>query len=405
MAPTTSSLPALQGAGLTVVRRDTASDGGRPVRPHQGSRRQGEGRQPHRAVGRRRDPRLPLGGRARRRRSVPLARRPRRHVPVPPGRRHGRPARRAARRGLRQGLVDHVGARRRGPLPARGGGLVVRVEHGRAAPRRWPDAGRRTGPGADPAGAARPTRSTRDCHWRPASAPPRAACRCCATGTTTGCAPAPSISRRTASTRRCSTTRHASPTTRLYRWEPVLAPVVVPRRAYNEGESQLRMVIRSTAALTVADYLAQPRVQGLGPVSGLAYLDRDDRWLVAPKTSQQMAELHGVFDDAIGSGDPARIQAAFDLAVQGVGNAARDGAGGRRCRSRTCPTCSAAACASPAFFQDPAIWPPSGLADRHGGVVGPPADPRRHGGGLRRPPPSRRSVASRRRCGTRRRAR
>lgn len=116
--------------------------------------------------------------------------------------------------------------------------------------------------------------------------------------------------------------RHASPPTRYLRWEPVPAPVVVPRRAFGEGESQLRMVIRSTADTSVADYLALPRVQALPPVTvtGLGYVDRDERWIVPPKTSQQMAELHGVFDDAIGSGDPARIQAAFEVAAREAGS-------------------------------------------------------------------------------------
>lgn len=109
---------------------------------------------------------------------------------------------------------------------------------------------------------------------------------------------------------------HASAPTTFRRWEPVPAPAVVSRRAYGEGESQLRMVIRSTADTTVADYLALGRVQKLAAenVTHAPYLDFDDRWIVAPKTSQQMAEMHGVFDEAIGSGDPAKIQAAFDIA-------------------------------------------------------------------------------------------
>ena len=115
--------------------------------------------------------------------------------------------------------------------------------------------------------------------------------------------------------------QHASRPDQFLRWEPVPAPVVVASRGYGEGESQLRMVIRSTAGMTVADYLTQPRVQGLAATNAaqLPYLERDQRWLVAPKTSQQMAELHGVFDDAIGSGDPARVQAAFEIAARESG--------------------------------------------------------------------------------------
>ncbi|KGN37587.1 hypothetical protein [Knoellia subterranea] len=114
---------------------------------------------------------------------------------------------------------------------------------------------------------------------------------------------------------------HASPSTRFLRWEPVPAPMLVPRRAFGEGESQLRMVIRSTAGMTVDDYLALARVQGLAPVTvtKLGYAATDERWVVPPKTSQQLAELHGVFDEAIGSGDPAKIQAAYDVAAREAG--------------------------------------------------------------------------------------
>ena len=115
--------------------------------------------------------------------------------------------------------------------------------------------------------------------------------------------------------------QHASPPTRFQRWEPVPAPVLVARRAFGEGESQLRMVIRSTAGVAVDDYLALARVAALAPstVTGLGYLASDERWVVPPKTSQQLAELHGVFDDAIGSGDPARIQAAYEVAAREAG--------------------------------------------------------------------------------------
>ncbi len=90
------------------------------------------------------------------------------------------------------------------------------------------------------------------------------------------------------------------------RWEPVPAPVVIPRREYGEGESQLRMVIRSTLGVVPDDYVQLPRVTGLAGHQGeLAYRPRDDRWVVPPRTSQQMAELHGVFDQAFGPGATA----------------------------------------------------------------------------------------------------
>ncbi|MEN0072560.1 MAG: hypothetical protein AAGC63_16395, partial [Propionicimonas sp.] len=108
----------------------------------------------------------------------------------------------------------------------------------------------------------------------------------------------------------------------FWRWEPVPSPVVTPRRGFGEGESQLRMVIRSTLGVPVPDYLALPRIIGLPGHDTLdtAYLDHDDRWLSAPKSSQQQAEFHGVFDDAIGKGLPgAAVEAAFQLASREAG--------------------------------------------------------------------------------------
>ncbi len=90
------------------------------------------------------------------------------------------------------------------------------------------------------------------------------------------------------------------------RWEPVPAPAVIPRRGFGEGESQLRMVIRSTLGTTPDDYVALPRVVDLpGHQGDAAYLADDSRWIAPPKTSQQMAELHGVFDEAFGPGATA----------------------------------------------------------------------------------------------------
>ncbi|MCV2394774.1 hypothetical protein OEB99_10685 [Actinotalea sp. M2MS4P-6] len=108
---------------------------------------------------------------------------------------------------------------------------------------------------------------------------------------------------------------HASAPQRFYRWEPVSSPAVLPRLPYSEGESQLRMVIRSTAGIPVADYVALPRVQ-----EAAGYQATNDRWLAAPKTSQQMAEQHGVFDAAIGDGSSqAARDEAFAVASREAG--------------------------------------------------------------------------------------
>lgn len=106
------------------------------------------------------------------------------------------------------------------------------------------------------------------------------------------------------------------------RWDPVVAPAVVARRQYTEGESLRQVVIRSavdqdpdTLALTVT-----------GPAA------TSERHLAPPKTSQIQAELHGMFDPAVGSTRRAdhrkqlhiaRREAGsfFDLDVPRLGNA------------------------------------------------------------------------------------
>ena len=102
--------------------------------------------------------------------------------------------------------------------------------------------------------------------------------------------------------------RTASPPLTYRRWEPVPAPTVVPRRPFGEGESLMRMVIRSTLDETTASYCALERVGQLPrheKVSGLDQLDRsyrprDERHLTPPKTALQMAETHGALDPALG---------------------------------------------------------------------------------------------------------
>lgn len=95
------------------------------------------------------------------------------------------------------------------------------------------------------------------------------------------------------------------------RFEPVPSPAVVPRRPFTEGESLMRMVIRSTLGYLPAAYVAQPRIAGLAghttPLS--AYLATNERHLAAPQCSQQFAEWHGKFDAAFG---PAAAQADID---------------------------------------------------------------------------------------------
>ncbi len=105
------------------------------------------------------------------------------------------------------------------------------------------------------------------------------------------------------------------------RWDPVPPPAIVPRIAYTTGESLRQVVIRSgvvqdldTLQLTVtppADYAAS--------LPALDYHERSERHFAPPKTSQTQAELHGAFDEAIGSADPADRRRALAAALRESG--------------------------------------------------------------------------------------
>lgn len=87
---------------------------------------------------------------------------------------------------------------------------------------------------------------------------------------------------------------HASDVVEYLRYEPILPPDLVPLAPFGEGESVQRLVIRSNWDAAAA-----------GPC---------ERHVVPPKTSQFLAELHGQFDDAIGTGLPHG--GAFALAAR-----------------------------------------------------------------------------------------
>jgi hypothetical protein len=113
------------------------------------------------------------------------------------------------------------------------------------------------------------------------------------------------------------------------RWDPVIEPAIVPRHAYTEGESLQRLVIRSgvvgpaapggleVTIVPPATYVAE--VLAAHPALGLAWREDSQRHLAPPKTSQFEAELHGMFDAAIGSGSPAAVQAALAVALRESG--------------------------------------------------------------------------------------
>jgi hypothetical protein len=102
------------------------------------------------------------------------------------------------------------------------------------------------------------------------------------------------------------------------RFEPVPAPAVVPRRPFTEGESLLRMVIRSTLGVLPKDYVELARITGVAGHTDplLAYLEANERHLAPPLASQQLAEWHGKFDAAFGESTPQTdLDKQFDVSA------------------------------------------------------------------------------------------
>ncbi|MFG3002074.1 hypothetical protein [Streptomyces sp. NPDC048340] len=112
------------------------------------------------------------------------------------------------------------------------------------------------------------------------------------------------------------------------RWDPVIAPAPVPRDRYTEGESLRVLVVRSgvsqdpdTLDITVTTPAAYASsVQAAYPALDLRYHGTSERHLAPPKTSQTQAELHGMFDRAIGSTDPADLRAMLGWALRENGS-------------------------------------------------------------------------------------
>ena len=102
------------------------------------------------------------------------------------------------------------------------------------------------------------------------------------------------------------------------RWEPVLEPTVVPRHPYTEAESLLTLVIRSgvtgpdpadgVTMTVVPPSVYVPATLAANPGLDLQWHVDSQRHLVPPKASQFECELHGLFDEAFGSSDPAQDQ-------------------------------------------------------------------------------------------------
>ncbi|MGW4792863.1 hypothetical protein ACWEPC_10680, partial [Nonomuraea sp. NPDC004297] len=118
-----------------------------------------------------------------------------------------------------------------------------------------------------------------------------------------------------------------SPPITYSRWEPVPQPAIVESRAFNEGESSRCLVIRSTVTARGRDVPARSWALDRQDVPGHTdhppaadglsrrYPHFDERFVAPPKTSLQMAERHGRFDDAIGGERPERVLRRFFAAA------------------------------------------------------------------------------------------
>jgi hypothetical protein len=92
------------------------------------------------------------------------------------------------------------------------------------------------------------------------------------------------------------------------RFEPVIAPHLVPRERFTEGESLGRMVIRSNAGETAAACASRlmTLVAGKRPQDRVIYTGVNERHATPPKASELSAETHGMLDAAFGAGSDAR---------------------------------------------------------------------------------------------------
>ncbi|WP_229329434.1 hypothetical protein [Streptomyces sp. UNOC14_S4] len=100
-------------------------------------------------------------------------------------------------------------------------------------------------------------------------------------------------------------------------------PVIVPRRPFLEGDSEPRLVIRSTieedgtpvppVIWALRRNAEVPDHEMHSPVDGLdrRYRSFDERHVSPPKTALQMAEQHGVYDAAFGAGKPAEARRQY----------------------------------------------------------------------------------------------
>jgi hypothetical protein len=102
------------------------------------------------------------------------------------------------------------------------------------------------------------------------------------------------------------------------RWDPVASPAVVPVRRYTEGESVRVLVVRSGVTQdpkTLEITVTPPDEYAASVPAALGYTEQSERHLAPPKTTQVQAELHGMFDEAIGSPNPTDHQRLLGIAL------------------------------------------------------------------------------------------
>ena len=105
------------------------------------------------------------------------------------------------------------------------------------------------------------------------------------------------------------------------RWDPVQSPAVVARHRFSAGESLRQLVVRSgvTQDLDTLQITVEPPAFYAAGHAALGYREASERHLAPPKTSQSEAELHGAFDEAIGSNDPLDHAKLLAVAIREAG--------------------------------------------------------------------------------------
>ena len=112
-----------------------------------------------------------------------------------------------------------------------------------------------------------------------------------------------------------------SPLKPFLRWDPSQPPAVVARHRFSAGESLRQLVVRSgvTQDLDTLEITVEPPAPYAASHVALGYRGASERHLAPPKTSQSEAELHGAFDEAIGSNDPQAQAKLLAVAIREAG--------------------------------------------------------------------------------------